>query len=267
MKIKSLLHKAVGALAAVTLLPSLAHAFQMEKAHRADYMGLTPHAHWDEVWYETMLDITVIGVIFTVVSVAFMIIYRRKGHGERGHLPKLSPQAKIGWVVIPCMLFLGDDLYLYVKGFDLHNHMREVPPNASEVKLTGAMWSWTYENEQGVETYDELRVPVGKPVVLRMHSDDVVHSHYMNKYRVTEDLMPGRVTYQWFMPDEVGTSVVTCREYCGENHSRMYGKIIVMTQADYDAWVASELGNASDAIPAASREVAAQAAADEAQNI
>lgn len=263
MKIKSLLYKAFGAVLALPLLSGTAHAFQQGVAHRADYMGWTPHAHWDEVWHETMMDITVIGVVFTIVSVAFMFIYRRKGHGERGHLPVLSGQAKIGWVVIPCLLFLGDDMFLFAKGWDLHNHYREVPADAQQVKLTAAMWSWTYDYGNGVESYDELRVPVGKAVVMRMISDDVLHSHYMNRYRVTEDVMPGRVTYQWFMPDEVGSSVITCREYCGENHSRMHGKVIVMEQADYDAWVASELADATDAAPAT--KVAATAVTD--QNI
>ena len=240
MKFKSLMHKVIGSLALLPLIPSLAHAFQAAPAARADYNGWTPHQHWDEVWHETMLDITVLGVVFTVVTFAFMIMYRRKGHGERGKLPKLSAQAKIGWVVIPCMLFLGDDLFLYVKGFDLHNHLRNVPADAAEVKLTGTMWNWNYVDANGIDTDNELVVPVGKPVVLRMQSEDVLHSHYMNRYRLTEDLMPGRVTWEWFMPDQLGESVVTCREYCGTMHSGMYGKIKVVTQDEYDAYVAEQ---------------------------
>lgn len=245
MKLKSLINKAAVALLAVPLLPALAYAFQMPSARRADYNGMTPHAHWDAVWHETMVDITVIGVVFSLISIWFMIKYRRKGHGERGKLPKLSGQAKIGWVVIPCMLFLGDDLFLFVKGWDLHNQYREVPADAYEVKVHAAMWAWTYEYPNGVETYGELKVPVGKPVVMRMQSDDVLHSHYMNRYRVTEDVMPGRVTYQWFMPDQLGESVVTCREYCGAGHSNMYGKVIAMTQSDWDQWMADEMAAAS----------------------
>ncbi|MDX8412437.1 MAG: cytochrome c oxidase subunit II [Mariprofundaceae bacterium] len=245
MKLKTLLNKVTAALLAVPFLPVLAHAFQMPPAHRSDYNGLTPHAHWDAVWHETMLDIIVIGVVFTAITVWFMIKYRRKGHGERGHLPKLSGQARLGWAVLPCMLFLGDDLFLFVKGWDLHNQYREPPADAYEIKVTANMWSWTYEYPNGVETYGELKVPVGKAVVLRMMSEDVLHSHYMNRYRVTEDVMPGRVTYQWFMPDQLGESVVTCREYCGQGHSNMYGKAMVMPQSDWDSWMATELASIS----------------------
>jgi len=240
MKVKSLMHKVMGAMLALPLIPSLAHAFQSAPATRADYNGWTPHEHWDEVWHETMVDITVLGVIFALVTIAFMVMYVRKGHGERGKLPMLSPQAKLGWVVIPCMLFLGDDLFLYVKGFDLHNHMRNVPTDAVEVKVTGSMWNWNYIDSNDIDSDNELVVKVGTPVVLRMVSDDVLHSHYMQRYRVTEDLMPGRITWQWFMPDQEGESVVTCREYCGTMHSGMYGTVKALSAADYDAYVAEQ---------------------------
>lgn len=248
MNIKSIMHRLAGTLLALPLLPGLAHAFQMAPAHRSSYNGMAPHEHWQEVFHETMVDITVIGLIYSAVCLWFLIAYRRKGHGERGKLPRLSAQAKIGWVVIPVALFLADDLFLFVKGWDLHNHYREVPQNAYEVKVTGQMWSWTYEYPNGVETYDELRVPVGTPVVFRMHSEDVVHSHYLNRFHVTEDLMPGRVTYQWILPTEedLGEHVVTCREYCGAGHSKMFGKVIVMPKGEFDSWLASESADASD---------------------
>ncbi len=244
MKMKSIVYRALGALLALPLVPGLAHAFQMQIAHRDNYEGWTPHAHWDAMWSEVMWDIIIIGVVYFAVALYFLFRYKRTGHGQIGESPKLSSQAVIGWVVIPCMLFLGDDLFLFAKGYDLHNHMREVPANAWTVKVTGSMWNWNYDYGNGVDVDGELRVPVGKPVVLRMTSDDVVHSHYMNRYRVTEDVMPGRVTWQWFMPDKLGESVITCREYCGANHSKMYGKVIVMTQADYDAWMKQALADA-----------------------
>jgi cytochrome c oxidase subunit 2 len=142
------------------------------------------------------------------------------------------------------MQFMADDLFLFAKVNDLNNHIRELQPNAQTIKVTGSMWNWNYDYGNGVDVDNELRVPVGKPVILRMTSDDVVHSHYMNRYRVTEDVMPGRVTWQWFMQDKTGISVITCREYCGANHSAMHGKAIVMSQADYDAWMAQALADA-----------------------
>ena len=253
MKMKSLMHKLLGAWMAVLLLPAHAQAFQMAVAHRENYNGWTPHAHWDAMWDETMWDITIIGILYFIAAIYFLFRYRKREQGQIGESPKLSAQAVIGWVLIPCSLFLADDLFLFAKNFELHTHMREVPANAHTIHVTASMWNWNYDYGNGVDTDNELRVPVGKPVVLRMTSDDVVHSHYMNRYRVTEDVMPGRVTYQWFMPDKIETSVVTCREYCGANHSKMYGHIIVMSQKDYDAWMKQAL---ADAKAEAGRQVA-----------
>jgi len=55
------------------------------------------------------------------------------------------------------------------------------------------------------------------------------------------------VTYQWFMPDLPGESVVTCREYCGAGHSNMYGTVVAMPQSDWDSWMASEVAAISPA--------------------
>jgi len=259
MKLKSMVYKAIGALSALMAAPGLGHAFTANPAHRESYNGLTPHEHWDEIWHETMVDITVIGVLFGLFSLYLMFGFLRSKDRPNGEPVQLSPQAAIGWAVIPIVLFLADDLFLFAKGFDLHNHYREVPADAREVKLTGSMWSWTYNYGNDVETYGELIVPVGKPVLLRMTSEDVVHSHYLNKFRVTEDLMPGRVTWQWFMPNEEGETVISCREYCGENHSRMYGKVKVLSQADFDAWYAEQSGTVAPAADAAATDGAAPA--------
>ncbi|HHM04449.1 MAG TPA: hypothetical protein ENJ19_01740 [Gammaproteobacteria bacterium] len=227
-------------------LPGLAMAAAEVPRQSRDF-GITPHAHYDEVLHHVFLDLAIIGVVFTLVTLYFMFVYKRKHAEEVGTQPRLSTQAMLGWLIIPSALFLADDLYLFVKAWDLHDDYRKVPANAYEIKVTGALWSWSYEYPNGAVSANELVVPVGRPVLLRMTSKDVIHSHYLNKYRVTEDVMPGRVTYEWFMPDEIGESVVTCREYCGMMHSGMYGKVKVVSKEDFDAWLRQLSSQASTA--------------------
>lgn len=52
--------------------------------------------------------------------------------------------------------------------------------------------------------------------------------------------MPGRVTYLWFYPQKPGEHIVTCAEYCGMLHSKMYGKVIVMEESEFTAWYSNE---------------------------
>ncbi|MDH5301489.1 MAG: hypothetical protein OEW58_09025 [Gammaproteobacteria bacterium] len=238
MTMKERLTSAFYSLLLLPMLPSVANAEEVPLRQR-EY-ELTPHAHFDEVLHEVFVDLTVIGVVFTIITLYFMFAYKRKSPDETGASPVLSSQAKIGWLIIPAALFVADDMFLFAKAWDLHENYRKVPEQSYEIKVTGSLWSWSYEYPNGVTTQNELVVAKGTPVLLRMTSNDVVHSHYMQRYRVTEDLMPGRVTYQWFMPDEVGESVVTCREYCGVLHSGMYGKIRVLEQAEFDTWLSEQ---------------------------
>jgi cytochrome c oxidase subunit 2 len=200
-----------------------------------------PAAGWNHLWTEVIVDITVIGVIFALVMMVFLIRYRRKpGDPATGNAPKLSPAAAVAWVVIPVFVFLSDDLYIAANGWALWNNFRDVPADRMEVQLESGMYSWDYTYPNGVRTQNELRVPAGKAIVLRMTSRDTLHSHWIPDFRVKEDSMPGRITYLWFYPDQPGEHIVTCGAYCGVMHSYMAGKIIVLPADEFKTWLDQE---------------------------
>jgi cytochrome c oxidase subunit 2 len=122
----------------------------------------------------------------------------------------------------------------------LWNNYRNVPTDRLEVKLESGMYSWDYTYPNGVRTQNELVVPAGKPILLRMTSRDTLHSHYIPDFRVKEDSMPGRVTYLWFYPKAPGEHVVSCTEFCGVMHSYMTGKVIVRTPDEFKTWYDQE---------------------------
>jgi len=200
-----------------------------------------PASGWNHLWNEVIIDITVIGVVFALVMAWFLFRYRRRPGGpEVGSQPRLSPAAAVGWVVIPVFVFLSDDLFVAANGWSLWNDYRTVPADRLEIALESGMYSWDYTYPNGVRVQNELRVPAGKPIMLRMTSRDTLHSHWIPDFRVKEDSMPGRVTYMWFYPDKPGEHVITCGAYCGIMHSYMAGKLIVMPPADYQAWLDQE---------------------------
>jgi cytochrome c oxidase subunit 2 len=195
---------------------------------------------FDHLWHEVMVSITIIGVAFAVILLYFMIKYRRRSDNEEGSQKPLSTVAAVGFAVIPVFMFLAEDLYMAAKGWELYNDYRNVPENSMEIKLEAAMWTWDYTYPNGVKTYNELRVPAGTPIALRMTSRDTLHSHYIPDFRIKEDSMPGRITYLWFYPQEPGEHVVACAEYCGLLHSRMAGKIIAMPEEEFTTWYKAE---------------------------
>lgn len=195
-----------------------------------------PARGWDRLWYDVLVDISVIGIAFALVAGYFVWRYRRRAPDQQGSAPRLSTAMAVGWVVVPTFVFMADDFFLAANGWKLWNDYRQVPAERLEVKLESGMYSWDYTYPNGVKVQNELRVPAGRPVVLRMTSRDTIHSHFIPDFRVKEDSMPGRVTYLWFYPDKPGEHVVTCAEYCGIMHSYMSGKIIVLPAAEFDAW-------------------------------
>jgi len=206
-----------------------------------------PAAHWQHLWDEMMTDIYAIGFVFTLIAVYTVLKFTRQSPDHVGTGVKLTPLEAIGWAAIPAFCFMADDFYLAAKGWALFNDQRRVPANHMEVKLVGEMWGWNYSyptacNDSGscVETYNELRVPVGTPILLRMTSSDVIHNHYIPDYKIKEDLHPGRVTYIWFNPTAPGEHVVTCNEYCGAMHSGMVSNVIAMPEGEFNAWLEEE---------------------------
>jgi cytochrome c oxidase subunit II len=86
----------------------------------------------------------------------------------------------------------------------------------------------------------ELVVPVNKPVLAYVSSLDVIHCFAIKPMRVTQDAIPGMVFPVHFTPKKKGTYQINCAQLCGIGHSKMRGTIKVVSQADYDTWVAAK---------------------------
>lgn len=202
--------------------------------------GKDPAEGWNTLWHHLLVDIWSIGIFFGGLTLYMIIRYSRKREDKEGEGPRLSFGQSIAWALIPMFLFMADDFYLAANGWKLWNDQRRVPEGAMEIKATAMMYGWNFEYDNGAvsDNFDGLVVPAGKPVVLRMKSDDVVHSFFIPNFRIKEDVMPGRVTYLWINPtqDKMGEHVFTCAEYCGFGHSNMYGKVKVVSQEEFESW-------------------------------
>ncbi|MDH3335255.1 MAG: cytochrome c oxidase subunit II [Rhodospirillaceae bacterium] len=220
---------AILTMAATTLLASQALA--------EDTLA-NPPASWDHLWNEVMIDLYIIGGIFSTAAIYMLIKFRAKSPDQVGTAKTLSPVQSIGWVLIPAAIFMADDFFLAANGWTVWNEYRRVPEDAMEIKATGYQWYWEFEYEDGTVT-EELVMPVGQPVVLRMTSSDVIHSFGVPHYRVKEDVMPGRITYIWLNPVEENETVVQCAEFCGNDHANMWTAVRAVPQEEFDAWLSA----------------------------
>jgi len=107
-----------------------------------------------------------------------------------------------------------------------------------EVTVVARSWAWDFQYEDGRITTNELFVPAGKPVRLRITSNmgDVIHSFFVPNFRLKKDAVPGMYNLAWFESSMVGQHIVFCTEYCGAGHSMMNAKVVVLDEARWQLW-------------------------------
>jgi cytochrome c oxidase subunit 2 len=164
----------------------------------------------------------------------FAIRYRKKD-GVDHETPHIEGHAglELIWTVVPSIICIFVAYY----GFVIYEEVREPPPNAMQINVTGQKWRWDFEYENGKRTSSELVVPVNEPVKFRITSRDVLHSFFVPAMRVKIDAVPNQYTQVWFNPVKTGEFQVFCTEYCGLQHSAMLAKLHVVSRAEYDRWL------------------------------
>lgn len=174
---------------------------------------------------------TVMFVLITGAAGYWVVKYKRKEGDEK----KLSTPTfhnigvEIFWSVGPLLVCIG----LFHVGAKQYMDARVAPGDSYIVQVTGRKWAWEFAYPNGFVS-SKLLVPVGKPVKLVMHSQDVIHSFYIPEYRVKQDVLPGRYSTLWFQADQPGNSVVFCTEYCGMSHSDMLTKVEALPPDEFE---------------------------------
>lgn len=167
------------------------------------------------------------------VMIVFCVKYRRGSRADRSGDSHRHLGVELTWTLVPLVLFIG----LFAWSVKLWVRLRTPPADATPVFVVAKQWMWEVQHPGGQREINALHVALHQPVRLVMISQDVIHSFYVPAFRVKQDVLPGRYTELWFDPTETGTFDLFCAEFCGTDHSRMGGKVVVMTPADYAAWL------------------------------
>lgn len=173
----------------------------------------------------------------------FSVKYRRGKKADRSNAPLANHKLEAVWIIIP----LGIALAIFGWSAKIFFDLRTPPGNTLKVHAIGKQWMWKFVNADGKYEVNELHVPVGRAVEVTMISQDVIHDLYFPAFRTKQDVLPGRYTKLWFEATKPGTYHMFCAEYCGLLHSGMIGKIHVLSEQDYAAWLADVGANATAA--------------------
>jgi cytochrome c oxidase subunit 2 len=170
----------------------------------------------------------------------FGVRYRRRHPDEVGvpveHGSRATAALEFAWSVIPLAILM----FLFAWGLRIFFAAARPPADAAEFFVVGKQWMWKVQHPEGKREINELHVPLGRPVKLTMTSEDVIHSFYVPAFRIKQDVLPGRYTTLWFEADRRGTYHLFCAEFCGAEHSRMIGRVVVMEPHEYQEWLAGK---------------------------
>ncbi|MDQ1612251.1 MAG: cytochrome c oxidase subunit [Pyrinomonadaceae bacterium] len=118
-------------------------------------------------------------------------------------------------------------------------------PNNLRIKVNGQQWWWQveYENDVASQTFktaNEIHIPVGQTVTLRLTSSDVIHSFWVPNLGGKRDLIPGHETTLWLKADKAGTYRGQCAEYCGLQHAHMAFVVVAEPVEQFNAWMEAQ---------------------------
>ena len=191
-------------------------------AHQADYL---------------ILSFTIVTLLLTVpifLSITYFAFKYRKGRQvNRQTSENRSNAIELSWMLIPFAL----TLIFFAWGARLFSEQNNPPADALQITAIGRQWMWKFQHPGGQSEINDLHVPEGQPVVIRMISQDVIHALYIPALRIQMDTIPDRYTQLWFNANKTGTYHLFCSEYCGTDHSEMGGTLTIMKPSDYQKWL------------------------------
>lgn len=154
-----------------------------------------------------------------------------------------------GGLVFPILalsVLLGYGFYLMAPGTTAARSQ-----GGLRIEVVGERWWWrvTYVDETGrrIESANEIRLPVGRPVELELTSADVIHSFWVPRLAGKLDMIPGHTNTLTLQATKAGISRGQCAEYCGGPHAFMSFYVIAMPEDQFSSWLAGEAGDASAA--------------------
>jgi len=193
--------------------------------------------------FTLILWITGIALVIVEVGVLTFVIRYRARPGRKAFYTHGSTKAEVIWSAIPAVtvVILGvmsNGLWTKIKGRD------SVPPGAYPVGVHAKQFEWqvTYPGPDGqfgtaddFQVRNQLHVPVGRPVVAHLTSEDVIHSFFIPEFRLKQDVVPGMNIQAWFQATKVDSMEIGCAELCGMGHYKMRARVWVWPAERYDA--------------------------------
>lgn len=171
-------------------------------------------------------------VLFGVIYLA--VRYRADNNAvDRSNAVDSDLRVELAWTLVPLVLAL----IMFGWAAKLYADIYAPREGYYEVFVIGKQWMWHCQHPNGVRENNVLTLPAGRLVKATIISQDVLHAFSIPAFRVKRDAVPGRYNAMYFTPTKPGEYHLFCTEYCGTKHSEMIGKVIVLPEKEFQAWL------------------------------
>jgi len=191
----------------------------------------------DIYWFATVMSIAIFSLVGAVVVYSVWkwrvpLDDDRDGPPIHGHTG-----LEIAWTAVPAILVIA----LGIVSAVVMSQNGEAGNRPLEVKAIGQQFAWRFEyGDYGDFQTGELVLPVGREARFTMEALDVIHSFWVPNFGQKMDAVPGIETSILVTPTRTGEFAVVCTELCGLGHATMRAKARVVSQAEFDQWVAEK---------------------------
>jgi cytochrome c oxidase subunit 2 len=201
-------------------------------------------AHIYDLW---LLMLVVCGLVFAAVFLAFLIALWRAPRATLDTPPDTDaisrPERRSLFAVAAGLAVSGVGLFgLIVASVLTDRALARLPlEDGLVIEVTAKQWWWDvryddHDPSRVFQTANELHVPVGRPVVLKLRSEDVIHSFWVPNLHGKKDVIPGHTSTFRFRADAPGVYRGQCAEFCGYQHAKMAFSVTARPQEEYEEW-------------------------------
>jgi cytochrome c oxidase subunit 2 len=216
-----------------------------------------------------LVTLAISGILFILLQGILAYFTFRYGdrRGERARY-WIRPALEKRFAIIAGIIIFGVDVMVFALGESQWFKAWGPPPVGTPVvEVMGEQFAWNFRypgpdgafgktdpmsisttnpfgidktdpaNADDIVSVNQLHLPEGKPVRLRIRSHDVIHSFFLPSQRVKQDAVPGMVIELWFIPNVAGEYEIACSQLCGLGHYRMRGLLTVEPQDAFDNWL------------------------------
>lgn len=184
-------------------------------------------------------------IVFVLVEGALIVAILRFRERPGGPEPKAThgnTLLEISWTLAPAIVLVLIAIPTIKTIWDVDRPARG---ESLVVEAVGHQWWWEFRYpDLGIVTANELHIPVGQQIDVRLTSADVIHSFWFPRLGGKRDVIPGHETQIWFTADSAGLYLGQCAEFCGLSHALMKMELVAESPTDFEAWVEGQRAEA-----------------------